>query len=201
MESKIIIKDVRNHILQIGQILISGKGFSAVGLNEILRSSGVPKGSFYHYFGSKEVFGEELLKNYFINYQKSLEEILSCPGISGAERLIRYCQSWLTVQSAYNTSGGCCLAVKLAAEVSDLSNPMRIVLKHGTDQVIERLALAIDYGIYDGSLTVHLNSKMMASTTYQLWLGASLRTKITRDLEPMESAFVITKEFLGLNRS
>lgn len=38
--------DVRQHILNTGQVIIGGKGFSAVGLNEILKAAGVPKGSF-----------------------------------------------------------------------------------------------------------------------------------------------------------
>jgi len=40
---------------------MAGKGFSVVGLNEVLKSAGVPKGSFYHYFSSKDAFGEALL--------------------------------------------------------------------------------------------------------------------------------------------
>jgi TetR/AcrR family transcriptional repressor of nem operon len=44
--------DVRDKILATGQRIMGGKGFSAVGLNEVLTAAGVPKGSFYHYFGS-----------------------------------------------------------------------------------------------------------------------------------------------------
>ena len=54
--------DVRQHILDTGRSIILGKGFSAVGLNEILATAQVPKGSFYHYFKSKEVFGEAMVE-------------------------------------------------------------------------------------------------------------------------------------------
>lgn len=54
--------DVRQHILDTAKPIMLRKGFSAVGLNEILQAAGVPKGSFYHYFGSKEAFGEALLE-------------------------------------------------------------------------------------------------------------------------------------------
>lgn len=53
-------RDVKDHILDTAQRIMGSRGFSAVGLNEILTSSGVPKGSFYHYFGSKEAFGVAL---------------------------------------------------------------------------------------------------------------------------------------------
>ena len=45
------MSDVREKILATGQRIIAGKGFSGVGINEILATVGVPKGSFYHYFG------------------------------------------------------------------------------------------------------------------------------------------------------
>lgn len=56
--------DVRRSILDVGQRIMAGKGFSAVGLNEVLAAAGVPKGSFYHYFASKEAFGQALLEKY-----------------------------------------------------------------------------------------------------------------------------------------
>lgn len=197
MKPKVKTNDMRNHILETAQEIISGKGFSAVGLNEILKASGVPKGSFYHYFGSKEIFGEELLKNYFSIYYLSLEEQLSQPNLSGAERLMGYWEAWLETQSSCDPKGKC-LAVKLAAEVSDLSEPMRTVLQQSTNQVIERLAQAIEDGIADGSLAANLNAKTLAMTLYQLWLGASLLAKITRDRNPLESALDATQGLLGL---
>ena len=197
MESKKTSHDVRNHVLKTAEVIISGKGFSAVGLNEILQASGVPKGSFYHYFGSKETFGEELLKSYFSDYQNSLESMLGRPGMSGAERLLSYWESWLETQSTCDPRGKC-LTVKLAAEVCDLSEAMRSVLVRETARVIARLAQAVEEGILDGSLPATLNPKGTAKTLYQLWLGASLRSKITRDREPMESALEATKGLLGL---
>ena len=60
--------NVRDSILATGQRIMAGKGYSAVGLNEILTAAGVPKGSFYHYFGSKDAFGEAMLEAYFEDY-------------------------------------------------------------------------------------------------------------------------------------
>ena len=56
----------KDHLLDCGERLIAHKGFVGVGLAEILSTAGVPKGSFYHYFGSKERFGEELLLRYLL---------------------------------------------------------------------------------------------------------------------------------------
>jgi AcrR family transcriptional regulator len=47
----------RQHILDTGYQLVLHKGFAGLGLLEILKACNVPKGSFYHYFSSKEAFG------------------------------------------------------------------------------------------------------------------------------------------------
>ena len=112
--------DVRQHILDTAKPIILGKGFSAVGLNELLTAAEVPKGSFYHYFKSKESFGEALLESYFENYQLRLTAILKAENKTGAERLMDYWRGWLDTQCGDDIEAKC-LVVKLGGEVSDLS--------------------------------------------------------------------------------
>jgi AcrR family transcriptional regulator len=88
------ITDVREKILATGQRIMGGKGFSAVGLNEVLTAAGVPKGSFYHYFGSKDAFGEALLEDYFSAYLADMDRTFSHPGQTKAQQLTAYFQAW-----------------------------------------------------------------------------------------------------------
>lgn len=187
--------DTRDHILQTAQMIMSGKGFSGVGLNEVLATAAVPKGSFYHYFSSKEVFGEELLKRYFRNYLAAMDETFSLPGLTGAGRLMRYWQHWLATQTAEDPQSKC-LVVKLAAEVADLSEAMRGVLVVGTTQIIGRLSDAIAAGQGDGSLSVQGDPSELAAHYYRLWLGASLMAKITKDDAPLRAAMKTTLQEL-----
>lgn len=187
--------DVRENILATGQRIMAGKGFSAVGLNEILTSAGVPKGSFYHYFGSKEVFGEELLKSYFEDYLADLDATLSQPGMTMAQRLMDYWQIWQDSQSFFDCQGKC-LAVKLAAEVADLSEPMRLALKQGTSGIATRLARAIEVGVAEGSLTIDGDAENVARSLYQLWLGASVMVKIERSTVPFKTAMKLTQQIV-----
>lgn len=174
-----------------------------MGLNAILKAAGVPKGSFYHYFGSKEAFGEALLEDYFTGYLAQLEERLSEPGASNAERLMSYWTHWRNTQHHGDPSGKC-LAVKLAAEVSDLSERMRQVLQRGTEGIITRLTLSIEAAVDDRSLpaltATQGNASELATTLYQLWLGASLRAKITRDQVPLDAALTATVALLNLSQ-
>ncbi|MCH4089581.1 MAG: TetR/AcrR family transcriptional regulator, partial [Acetobacter sp.] len=190
-----LARDVRQEILDTAQIIISGKGYAAVGLNEILAAAGVPKGSFYHYFESKDAFGEALLESYFETYLEDLDAMLQRPGLSEGERLMVYWQKWVDTQASCDPEGKC-LAVKLGAEVSDLSETMRKVLLRGTSAVIGRLARTIERGLADGSVTIAGEPQETAETLYQTWLGASLLAKIARNAEPLLSALAASQRTL-----
>ncbi|TXF98743.1 TetR/AcrR family transcriptional regulator [Massilia arenae] len=191
--------DVRDNIVAVGQRIMAGKGFSAVGLNEILVAAGVPKGSFYHYFGSKDAFGEALLAKYFEDYLADMDRLFQEQDMTMAQRLVNYFASWRANQS-FDDCQGKCLAVKLGAEVADLSEPMRLTLKQGTSDIVARLAYAIEHGAADGSLAVQASSAQLAESLYQLWLGASLMAKIVRDASPFDAAMNTTQNLLNLPR-
>jgi TetR/AcrR family transcriptional repressor of nem operon len=189
--------DVRTTILATGQRIMAGKGYSAVGLNEILTAAGVPKGSFYHYFGSKDAFGEAMLERYFEDYLAELDRTLQQPGMTMAQRLMDYWRTWQASQSFYECQGKC-LAVKLGAEVADLSEAMRLALRRGTEAIIDRLAMAIAEGAAEGSLHIDGDAGNVARTLYQLWLGASIMVKIERTTLPFATALASTRQILHL---
>jgi TetR/AcrR family transcriptional repressor of nem operon len=189
--------DARDNILASGQRLMTSKGFSAVGLNEILATAGVPKGSFYHYFGSKDAFGEALLETYFADYLADIDKTLGKRGHTMAQRLLNYFHDWQSSQSFLDCQGKC-LAVKLGAEVADLSEAMRAAMNRGTAGIVARLAAAIETGAAEGSLSVDDTPARAAQSLYQLWLGASVMVKIARNLQPFETAMTTTHQILHL---
>jgi TetR/AcrR family transcriptional repressor of nem operon len=190
--------DIRDNILAVGQRIMSGKGFSAVGLNEILTEAKVPKGSFYHYFSSKDAFGEALLSTYFDDYLAGMDSTMRQPGLTMAQRLMDYFDQWRANQSFLDCQGKC-LAVKLAAEVADLSEPMRAVLNRGTSSITARLTEAIEQGVAEGSLAIDDSAGNIAENLYQLWLGASVMVKIVRGTGPFDSAMAATRHMLHLD--
>ena len=189
--------DVRDKIISVGQRIVAAKGFSAVGLNEVLSAAGVPKGSFYHYFGSKDGFGEAILESYFEDYLAELDETLSQPGRTMAQRLMRYFEIWQDTQSLLDCQGKC-LAVKLGAEVADMSESMRAALNRGTAGIISRLAHAIEGGVSEGSIVIDDDAQSVAQSLYQLWLGASVMVKIVRNARPFEKSMMTTRHMLHL---
>jgi TetR/AcrR family transcriptional repressor of nem operon len=193
-----VTSDVRQEILDVGQRIMASKGYSAVGLNEILATAGVPKGSFYHYFGSKDAFGEALLESYFTAYLAELDKVLALPGLNMAQRLTKYWEIWQQTQSFQDCQGKC-LAVKLGVEVADLSEAMRTVLQRGTAGIIDRLACAIETGQAEGSLIGSAAPHATAQSLYQLWVGASVMVKISKSLQPFDTAMAATRQMLSLS--
>jgi len=187
--------DTRQNILDAARNLVAGRGWSAVGLSEVLAAASVPKGSFYHWFSSKDAFGQAMLDSYFADYLQEMDAIFSREGTTAAERLMAYWNGWISSQSLDDCQGRC-LAVKLAAEVADLSESMRLSLLSGTTGIIDRIRRMIEAGMVDGSLAVDDEPGLIALSLYEMWVGASILAKIRRDAGPMDGALATTRRLL-----
>jgi TetR/AcrR family transcriptional repressor of nem operon len=186
--------EMRQHILDVAKSLMINKGYTAVGLAEVVAAAGVPKGSFYYYFRSKEEFGQALLEEYFAVYLSTIDELLAGEG-KAARRLLSYFRYWIDSQRS-PVPDGKCLVVKLGPEVCDLSEDMRVVLEKGTGAVVERLGRCIEEGQSDGSISSDMHAEALAKSLYQLWLGASLQAKVDNARAPFDTALAMTERML-----
>ena len=118
-------QETRQHILDVAKALMTQKGYTAVGLAEVVAAAGVPKGSFYYYFKSKEEFGQALLQEYFDEYLAKIDALMETPD-PAISRLMTYFRHWTQKQCSAH-AGGQCLVVKLGPEVCDLSDDMLAV--------------------------------------------------------------------------
>ncbi|CAI2324960.1 TetR/AcrR family transcriptional regulator [Vibrio parahaemolyticus] len=191
--------DTRQHILDVGYELIVTRGFTSVGLSELLKTAEVPKGSFYHYFKSKEQFGEAMIQDYFNKYFEQLIARFTNTELNGYQRLMSYFEEMVKVEDDVCNANKC-LLVKLSAEVSDLSEPMRIALRRGADKTIQAMAECIDVGIQDGSIP-NGDSALLARQIYYLWNGASLLNKLYQDQEALTQSLTYTQHLLQNTRT
>jgi TetR/AcrR family transcriptional regulator, transcriptional repressor for nem operon len=187
--------ETRQVLLDTARRVVLAKGYAAVGINEVLAEAGVPKGSFYHYFDSKDAFGEAMMKRYFDDYFTAMDSIIAEKGTSSAQRLMKYWQYFYDTQAADNCQGGC-LVVKLGAEISDLSEAMRLTTKAGTTAIIDRIEQMITDGIHDGSVSVADGARETAEALYDLWVGASMMAKIHGSPLQLDRAMAVTRQVL-----
>jgi TetR/AcrR family transcriptional regulator, transcriptional repressor for nem operon len=184
-------KDTRSHILSVGRGLTARQGYSGVGLNELLKAAEVPKGSFYHYFASKEAYGCALLEDFVAQYRVSLGETLLNPHMDARTRVMTYFEGWFQKQTGPNLQDRC-LVVKLSAEVADLSADMSRILQQGVADIIASLTRTIEDGIAEGSIAPIHDPHGVAQSIYHQWLGASLIAGLTQDTAPLDAAMLST---------
>ncbi|MFD2256078.1 TetR/AcrR family transcriptional regulator [Luteolibacter algae] len=189
------IPHTKERILDAAEEIMWRRSFNSVGLNEILKAVDVPKGSFYHYFKSKEDFGVELLRHYF---KKSTDERLNALLSKEIEpdpvaRLLGLYKSGVAKFDEYG--GKCpCLVLKLAAEVVDQSEPMREVLVEGLSVWFSIHIHVLDEAKEMGLIKPETNTTIEAEFIRDLWAGAVQRATITRSSKPMHQAYAFIVE-------
>lgn len=172
------------------------RGFTGMGLSELLKTAEVPKGSFYHYFRSKEAFGVALLEHHYTGYLQHLVDHFDHGDGNYRDRLLAYYQHTLNQFCQQGIISGC-LTVKLSAEVCDLSEDMRAAMDRGASQIIALLGDALEKGRQEGSLAFDGEAMTLSQVLYSLWLGANLQAKITRSATPLESALAHAKQIIA----
>jgi len=182
-------------ILEAAQEIMLTKGFHAVGLNEILAAVNVPKGSFYHYFHSKEQFGVELIAHYVEEGTARLEAFFAP---SDANALQKFSDYWgsLIGRMAEGRCRKCCLVVKLGLEVANLSEPMREVLAEGMKSWRMIYVRALQEGRVDGSIRKELDPAEASALIQDTWQGAMQRMLVERSVAPLRSAAKFLQAYL-----
>lgn len=161
------------------------KSYHAVGIQEILTKVDVPKGSFYHYFESKEAFGVAIIEHYGEQLANSIKEKLAREELSPKERIKVY---FLGIRDYYTIHGWGrgCLVAKLAMEVENPSVPMCDALKREFDKWTALFAACIREGQRSGEISCSHDAESMAEFLYTSWEGALIRMQVNHDLGPID---------------
>jgi TetR/AcrR family transcriptional repressor of nem operon len=189
-------QNARQALLDTAKRVMAHKGFRAVGLNEVLSQAGVPKGSFYHYFSSKDAFGEAIMQDYFVSYLANMDRIFADLAAPAAERLLRYFEEFRERQSADDFQSGC-LVVTLGPEAANFTGPMRGELNSGVSQIVDRLERIITAGVADESMS-STDPRSSAETLYDMWVGASIMAKINRSPATFDTTMTATRQHLKI---
>lgn len=179
-------ENIKNKILETGAQIIHLNGFHNTGIQEILDASGVPKGSFYHYFKSKEDFGLQLI-DFFTDYFVSLcKGILDCNSKSPLQK-INEILSWFifffkTKEYAY----GCPIG-NLSQEMGDLSPSFQHKLKRAMDCMVDVYAGLIQDAQKSGDVSGALDARKAADFLVSSWEGALIRMKLEKSPGSLEN--------------
>src|SRR5262245_928801 len=99
--------DVREALVRCGTELCTERGFQVVGIDEVLKRVGVPKGSFYYYFESKNQFGQAVIANYAAYFQKKLDRLLGDTAHGPLQRLRNFIDEARRGMARFDYQRGC----------------------------------------------------------------------------------------------
>ena len=172
------------------------KSFHSVGLNEILSAVKIPKGSFYHYFNSKEQFGVELISHYVSQHTARLRKFFTAKDANGLQKFVEY-WSYSIGQMRESDCRQCCLVAKLGLEVANFSEPMREVLAAGLNTWRAIYEQAVRAGQADGSIRKGLRPTEAAAAIQDTWQGALQRMQVEKSVAPLRSAARFLRAYLA----
>jgi TetR/AcrR family transcriptional regulator, transcriptional repressor for nem operon len=183
--------DVRRRLLEAGLDLVHAHGFAASGVKDITDAAGVPKGSFYAYFPSKEAFAAAILEYYWSDIEKRLVPILDADG-SAQQRIARFFHSLADEHEARDFLLGCLIG-NLSLELGGSSEPVRDELVHILDRWDEALTACVRSGQGGtGGIRADLDAAELAALLIEAWEGAALRGKVTRSRAPYDRLEAVT---------
>jgi len=187
----------KERILDAAEEIMLRKSFHSVGLNEILAAVKVPKGSFYHYFKSKEQFGVELLRHYVAESSAFRRKMLLSAETepNPFKRLMAFFE--MSIARLDGNDCECpCLVVKLSTEVATFSDDMRTVLADGMSEWRGQLQQLVSEGQKKGVMGKDLKPAAAADMILDLWMGAHHRTQVERSVAPLRTAALFIRNLL-----
>ena len=117
----------RLRLLETGERIFLEKGYNHTGIQEVLKDAGVPKGSFYYYFKSKEDFGLSVVEASMAAYQIKLDGFLKDETLTPLARLRNYFESGIRTFEENGFRCGC-LVGTLSQEMAGQNETFRVRL-------------------------------------------------------------------------
>ena len=179
------MKHSREDILEGGIELIRSNGYKGTGVQHILKSLNIPKGSFYNYFNSKEDFVVESIDRYSEVGLKNHKQLLTDSKKKPIQRLhdLMVDVQREFVADAFKKS---CLMDILAAEVSGQSPHVGDLIDRFFEERNAIFAECIAEGQGAGEIRDDVKAKDLAEFLLTGYSGAQLKAKTERSIRPMQ---------------
>ncbi|MCF8210076.1 MAG: TetR/AcrR family transcriptional regulator [Rhodoferax sp.] len=177
--------DTRRALVWCGTELLTERGFQVTGIEEVLKRVGVPKGSFYHFFKSKDEFGAAVIENYVAFYARKMDSIFNNTELSALNRLKEFVQNAKRGMVKFEFRRGCLIG-NLGQELASLDNNFREQLEAVLVSWEARVTACLEEAIRCGEIAAGNNAHALSRFFWIGWEGAILRSKLTRSLSPID---------------
>jgi TetR/AcrR family transcriptional repressor of nem operon len=180
--AKVNTKDL---LLETGRKVFLERGYNHAGIESILQEAGVPKGSFYNYFESKEDFGLQVIERFAACHDEELDRCLNDPTLDPLARLRSYFQTVIDKLEEGRCRKGCLIG-NLSQEMADQSERFRARLEEVLDGWVKRIESCLLEAQNRGAISPTEDIRTLAEFLLNAWQGAILRAKTARSTAPLK---------------
>jgi len=180
--------DTKAELIRSGLEQLTESGFASSGIDQILKKVGVPKGSFYHYFASKEAFGLAVVESYANYFAKKLDKYLLDESYPALQRIGNFVENAKFGISRHHFKRGC-LVGNLGQEADLLPESFRQVLIDIFLSWQQRVATCLQAAQTSGDLATTADCDLLAECFWVGWEGAVSRARLVQSSEPLDNYF------------
>ncbi len=174
----------KTRIIAEGAKIIQKNGFNNTGILDVLKAAGVPKGSFYFYFKSKEDFGLEVINYLAESLRRTWTQSSESPADSPLDSLKKKFQDAAVYFQNTGCTGGCPIG-NLAQEMGDINDTFRQRL----EEVFREMKIMIAQYLRESQELDEINRSLdtneLADFILNSWEGALLRMKTEKSVAPL----------------
>ncbi|OGB22446.1 MAG: TetR family transcriptional regulator [Burkholderiales bacterium RIFCSPLOWO2_02_FULL_57_36] len=188
--------DIPRRLTAAGRELFMLHGYNATGIQQVTDLAGVPKGSFYNHFDSKESFAAVIIDQYADQMQRNWERMIEAAPPQPLAS-IAYAFEQMISHNERTASGKGCLVGNFAAEMAESSELCRQCLAAAMAVWRTSLTNLIRDAQNLGEVNRGIEATRLAALVWDVWEGALLRMKIEQSVAPLrESVDLILNHFL-----
>lgn len=176
----------REELIQVGTDIIALHGFGTTGINAVLSTANVPKGSFYYYFSSKDDFGMAIIEHSAQAYAERIDGFLKDTSFSPVERIRNYMTNGMAAVGASECKRGCLIG-NLSQELSSQNEKFRARLDEVFRGWQAQFAECLDAAKAAGEIPAASDTQQLAEFLLAGWQGAILRAKMGQSIAPMQA--------------
>jgi TetR/AcrR family transcriptional repressor of nem operon len=179
---------MREEIVEAALAQFHERGFNAAAVKDITDRAGVPKGSFYNHFESKEALAIVALERY--GDGRRLGD-LADKSVEPVARIRKHFEFLRDEVISFGITRGCLLG-NFGTEIVDHSEPIRIGVRTGLEVWSGLLAGAIAEGQEAGNIRTELNADQTARYLLSAWEGTLIQARAYKSTDPFDSFFQLT---------
>lgn len=185
-------QDIKTRLLDEGVSMFMHQGYHGTGIQEVVDRVGIPKGSFYNYFQSKEDFGSKAIIHYSDQFKQFLLSILDLSKSDTSKGLNQFFDDLTKIFEEKDCKDGCLIG-NFAAEISDNSTLGRNTMSQCISEWKEIIKEIIIRGQASGAIREDISADELSDFLLNLLEGSLLRMKIesnTKSLRQMKKVFM-----------